>query len=201
MSDNNATKAQGAGIGALFGAAAGAGIGALAAGGKGAAWGAGIGAVLGGAGGYWWGSTVAERKANYVNEEDRLDGEITTVIGYNHKLKEENDQKEIRIARLKMEVAELKSRYRNGTVRERALRAKQSEINSAYCDGEKCKNHMNKELTALSNYQKSINGTKDPRKVAKLNREIAALKHNIEMLDANNRQLARLHNSLAGVRK
>ncbi len=83
MNDSTRTKAEGTGFGALLGAAAGAGIGALAGGGDGALIGAAAGAALGGAGGYAAGSYVAERKQEYANEEDRLDGEINVVVKLN----------------------------------------------------------------------------------------------------------------------
>lgn len=201
MSDSTKTKAQGAGLGAVILGGLGAIGGALIGGNKGAIIGAAAGVAVGGAVGCWWGSTVAERKKKYVNDEQMLDEEINVVAVYNNKLREDNGQKEIQIAQMKHEVAELNARYRKGNIKLSALQAKKKEIDTVYCEGQECKNHMNKELKALSTYQKSINGTKDPQKVAKLNREIAALKQNIAMLDTNNRQLAKLQNSLAGVRK
>jgi chromosome segregation ATPase len=200
MSDSTRTKAEGTGLGTLVGAAVGAGIGALVAGGDGAAWGAGIGAVVGGGAGYWWGSTVAERKANYASEEDRLDGEIQVVAGYNNKLREYNQQQDAQISQMNQEIAAIKSRYGSGKVKLSKLQEKHDQISKMYCEGEDCKKNMNKELTALSEYQHSIKGTDDPQKVALLSKEIAALKQNIAMLDSNNRQMAQMVNSLS-VRK
>lgn len=201
MSDSTKTKAQGAGLGAAVLGGIGAITGAIVGGKKGAIIGAAAGAALGGVAGYWWGSTVSDRKKKYANEEERLDGEIKVVAGYNNRLKEDNKQTEIRIAQLNQEVANLQAKYRTRSVKKSTLQAKQKEINAVYCEGQKCKDHMTKELVALNKYQKGINGTKDTQKVAKLNQEIDALKTNIAMLDNNNMQLAKLQQSLTNVRR
>lgn len=201
MSDSTRTKSEGTAIGTGVGAGVGAGIGYAAGGGKGALIGAILGALLGGAGGFWLGSTVAERKAKYVTEEDRLNGEIQFARAYNSKLKEYNSKREAQVKQMGQEVAELRSRYRAGKVRMITLQGKQNQIHKIYCEGDDCKKHMTKELVALREYQKSLNGTKDSQKVVQLNREIGTLKRNIDELDRNNRQLAKMQSSLAGVRK
>ena len=83
--DQDATKAQGAGLGALLGGVAGAGLGALA----GAASGQGtegiiagaiaggvVGATALGVAGYMYGAKVAEKKAQYASSEDFYIAEI-----------------------------------------------------------------------------------------------------------------------------
>ncbi len=196
MSDSSRTKAEGTGFGALLGSALGAGIGALAGGGKGAAIGAGIGALVGGAGGYAWGSSVAERKAKYANEEDRLDGEINVVAGYNNDLQAINDKTAHRIGQLEQQVAALNSQYEAGNVQVSVLERKQREINSLVQNNEKIKGKMDDELVALNAYQDSIAQTQDQQKVAKLSNEIDTLKKNIATLDDGNKQMAQLVSSL-----
>ncbi len=85
-SDGRTTQAQGAGIGALGGAA----LGYLVGGQKGAA----VGALVGGAAGFAYGSNVAKRKAKYAKTEQWLDQEIAlahqanaSAYAYNRTLK------------------------------------------------------------------------------------------------------------------
>ena len=86
--DEDATKAQGAGLGAVLGGVVGAGAGALlgAASGRGtdgiiagAIAGGVVGATAGGIGGYMYGAKVAEKKAQYANSEDFYLAEITDI--------------------------------------------------------------------------------------------------------------------------
>ena len=91
--DADRTKAEGTALGALIGGLAGAAAGALIDKnnrGRGAAIGLGIGALGGGAAGYMYGKNAAERKQQYANEEDRLDGEINILKNYNAELDKRN---------------------------------------------------------------------------------------------------------------
>jgi prefoldin subunit 5 len=196
MSDSMRTKSEGTGLGVLVGAAAGGAIGFLVGGKEGAALGAGIGAGVGALGGYWWGSTVAERKAEYATAEDMLDGEISVVAGYNSKIKNYNDQQTAQITQMHQEVDNIRSQYRAGNVQMSTLQTKQKEINKLCGEGDECKNQMTKELAALQDYHKSLNGTLDSHKIAQLGQEIDTLKKNISMLDNNNKQMAKMVNSL-----
>lgn len=90
--------------------------------------GAGIGALLGGAGGYALGSTVASRKQQYVNEEDRLDGEIRVFAKYNSDLEEFNRQTATQIQALDQQIAEIKSQSSTSKDRAAALQSKQNKI-------------------------------------------------------------------------
>ena len=98
------------------------------------------------------------------------------------------------------EIANLKSLYMAGRVKEVALKQKQGEINSLISKADKFKESKNKELMALTEYLQSIDQTQDQANVAKLDQEVRMLKNNIAMLDSNNVQMARLVQSLT-VRK
>ena len=74
--DGGRTRAQGAGIGALGGAAVGTGIGAIAGGGDNLWIGALAGGVIGGAGGLIYGDQTAKAKEKALVEETRLTKEI-----------------------------------------------------------------------------------------------------------------------------
>ncbi len=194
-SDANRTKSEGTGFGALLGAGLGAGIGALVGGKQGALIGAGAGALLGAGAGYYAGSTVAERKEKYANDEDRLNGETAVVAQYNSELNEYNEQTATKVTALTQEVADLKTQYKAGEVKLSVLNDKKKEIVALNQDGVKRVGSMNKELVGLTAYSKSLDTTQDKLKVAMLDKEVAALKQNIAMLDNSNKQIALLANS------
>lgn len=195
-SDATRTKVEGTAFGALIGAALGAGVGALVDGSDGALKGAMIGGGVGAAAGYIGGKTIAERKQQYVNEEDRLNGEINVVAKYNSELKILISQTASRIKDLERQVSTLKSRYQKGAVQTGALKKKRDEINSLIHDVDNRKSSMNKELIALDEYQQSIKLSQNQTNVAKLKQEIDILKKNIAMLDTSNTRMAKLVQSL-----
>lgn len=197
MNDSTRTKAEGTGVGAVTGALVGGLLGqVIGHDAKSTLIGAAIGGALGGGAGYLVGSSVAERKEKYANAEDRLDGEINVVVGYNSDLKTYNEKTANRNKQLKQQVADLKSRYDAGNIEVSVLEKKQNEINSLIRSADKRKASMEKELVALNKYQQSISQTQDLAKVAKLGQEINILKKNIAMLDKNNKQMAQLVSSL-----
>lgn len=113
--DQDATKAQGAGLGALLGGVAGAGLGALA----GAASGQGSDAILvgaiaggvagataGGVAGYMYGAKVAEKKAQYASSEDFYLAEIGDIQQNTATIRATNQK-------LSRSVASLQSKKRN----------------------------------------------------------------------------------------
>ena len=79
MTEQEQTRAQGAGIGAAAGAVGGAMIGAIFGGRQGAAVGAMAGAALGVTAGALYGDHVANQKQKYVTEEDYIHACITSV--------------------------------------------------------------------------------------------------------------------------
>jgi len=113
--DQDATKAQGAGLGALLGGVAGAGLGALA----GAASGQGSDAILvgaiaggvagataGGVAGYMYGAKVAEKKAQYASSEDFYVAEISNIQKNTAAIRSTNQK-------LSRSVASLQTKKRN----------------------------------------------------------------------------------------
>ncbi len=88
--DQQRTKAQGAGLGAAAGAAVGTAIGAVAGGKEGALKGALIGGGIGLIGGYAYATHVANLKAQYVKEEDYLDACITSAEKVNQETRQYN---------------------------------------------------------------------------------------------------------------
>jgi flagellar biosynthesis GTPase FlhF len=193
--DANYTKAQGTALGAGVGAVLGAVLGNVVGGRNGMLVGAGVGALLGGAGGYALGSSVASRKQQYVNEEDRLDGEIQAFAKYNSDLEEFNKQTATQIQTLDQQIAELKAQSSTSQARAHALQSKQNEIKKWISEADQRKRSMNKELAALDQDLQRMNTSQDQAKVEKLNQEVNALKENIAVLDAQSVEMAKLNES------
>jgi len=210
--DGGRTREEGTGFGALLGAAVGAGLGAVIGGKNGALIGTGVGAVVGAGAGYVAGDAVADKKEAYVKKENHLDSRINSVVQYNSDLREYNEQTAARIADLDTEVAQLKSRYKSKEAQIDELTTKKDEINFLISASNERKTKMKKEVVALNQYMKTLKTAQGQAqaqgqakaeakvKMAKLGQEVAALKKNIADLDTNNKQMAKLVNTLS-VRK
>ena len=138
--DGRLTQAQGAGIGALGGAALGGLIGAAS---GNAGRGSLIGAALGGAGGFAYGTHVAHQKAKYKSTEEWLDACIAeaessrrAAVAYNRKL-------DGRIASLQGEVQRAKASGNKGELQRLKQEIKQERI-----EAEKQVNSVNEEVKA-----------------------------------------------------
>ena len=199
--DATRTKTEGTALGALLGGLVGAAAGAaLSPGnrGSGALIGAGIGAVGGGAAGYVYGSNAAERKQKYANEEDRLDGEITVVKRYNADLQQQNTALASNINDLKVRIKQLQSK--KASLKEKAYLTaeEQKYINGTLEKNNKDIARYNQELASLSQYkqeQESKSGKSAPQ-VVSLDQEITLLRNQINTLDSNNKQMAKLSDNL-----
>jgi len=203
--DATRTKTEGAAFGALLGGLLGAATGAaLSPGnrGSGALIGAGIGAVGGGAAGYVYGSNVAERKQKYANEEDRLDGEITVVKKYNADLQQQNTALASNINDLKVRIKQLQSKKTSLKEKAYLTDEEQKYVNGTLEKNNKDIARYSQELASLSQYkqeQESKSGKSAPQ-VASLDQEITLLRNQINTLDSNNKQMAKLADNLT-VRK
>jgi uncharacterized protein YcfJ len=199
--DATRTKAEGTAIGALLGGLVGAATGAaLSPGnrGSGALIGAGIGAVGGGAAGYVYGSNAAERKQKYANEEDRLDGEINVVKQYNADLQQQNTALASNINDLKERIKLLQSKKKSLKDKAYLTAEEQKYINDTLEKNNKDIARYNQELASLSQYkqeQESKSGKSAPQ-VASLDQEITLLRNQINTLDSNNKQMAKLSDNL-----
>lgn len=198
--DGGRTKSEATAFGAALLGSIGAVAGALICGENCAAIGAGAGALVGAGAGYVAGNSVAEKKQQYVENEDQLDGQINSVVQCNNDLQEFNDQTATQITDLDKDVAHLKSRYRAKKIKASVMTKKKEEITSLIQVAYQRKVKMNKEVIALNQYVNSVNHVQDRAKIARLSQEVEALKKNIAMLDSNNLQMARLVKSLS-VRK
>ncbi len=191
--DSGKTKAEGTAFGAAIGAGVGAIAGAIFGGKQGAAWGAAAGAAVGAGAGYVAGSAVADKKQEYVQQEDQLNEQIRVVAENNKELGDYNEQMTTKITALQEEISVLKSRYSKGEAQATALKDKQDEITALISEANTRIDSKNIELAKLDEYQKTLVNLQNQTNVAKLDQEIGTLKNNIAMLDKNaNVQMAQL---------
>jgi hypothetical protein len=200
--DAERTKAEGTTLGALIGGLVGAAAGAAIDKdnrGRGAVVGLGIGAVGGGVAGYMYGKNAAERKQQYANEEDRLDGEIAVLQNYNAELDKRNTATYNKIQ-------ELKKRVRNLHAQSQALRDQaylsaneQQVLINTIQTNEKDIDAYTQELNSLTTYKQELKkkGTQSQPQVANLENEISLLRNHINTLDSNNKQMAKLAENLS----
>lgn len=198
--DTTRTKVEGAAVGTAVGAGVGAAIGAIAGGKDGAKIGAAIGGIVGLAGGALFGKSVAERKQEYLDAEERLNNEIKIAVNSNAQLRDYNAQTETQIAALDKEISRLKLHYEARAASLSQLEQQENEIRGSISDAEQLKSSKEKELSALNEYLASVATTQQQSKTAQLQKEVDELKANIAMLDSNTTQMAKMADSLT-VRK
>lgn len=199
--DSERTKTEGAALGALLGGLVGAAAGALAGGdnkGTAAAIGFGVGAIGGGAAGYLYGASAAERKKMYASEEERLDGELAVVTKYNQDLGEQNIASMEQIQQLEKRVADLKSESADLKAKALLSEKEHQEISDSLAAKEKNLARYREELAAMQQYKSEVSaqGNRSDEEIAGLEREINLLRDNIDTLDSNNKQMARLAENL-----
>lgn len=191
MSDQNRTKAEGTGVGAVVGGLLGYAVG----GGRGAA----IGAALGAGAGFLVGNEIAKRKQAYANTEDFLDAEIAntkeynkTAVAYNAKLSKD-------VAALDKESKALRAKYDKGQVDKKALAAKSDALQKKIDDSKKLEDNLAKELevqTAILAEEKKSRPA-DDQYIVRLEKEVAALQKNLDKLREGSSQLAQIDQRLS----
>ncbi len=191
MSDQNRTKAEGTGVGAVVGGLLGYAVG----GGRGAA----IGAALGAGAGFLVGNEIAKRKQAYANTEDFLDAEIAntkeynkTAVAYNAKLSKD-------VASLDKESKALRAKYDKGQVDKKTLTAKSDALQKKIDDSKKLEDTLAKELevqTAILAEEKKTRPA-DDQYIARLEKEVAALQKNLDKLREGSSQLAQIDQRLS----
>lgn len=191
MDDQSRTKAEGAGVGALIGGVLGYAIG----GDRGAL----IGAAAGAGVGYAVGNEVANRKKEYANTEDFLDGEIArthefnaTAVAYNQKLGKD-------IVALEKESQKLRASYDKGAVKKDSLAAKRNDLQKRIADSKKLEDTLAKEQevqTAILDEQRATRPANDPY-ITRLEKEVQGLQNNLDKLREGSTQLARIDQRLS----
>jgi hypothetical protein len=191
MSDQNRTKAEGTGVGAVLGGLLGYAVG----GGRGAA----IGAAVGAGAGFLVGNEIAKRKQAYASTEDFLDAEIAntreynkTAIAYNAKLSKD-------VAALDKESKALRAKYDKGAVDKKALVAKSDALQKKIDDSEKLEKTLSEELevqTAILEQERK-NRPKGDQYIVRLEKEVKTLQKNLDKLRQGSTQLAEIDQRLS----
>ena len=189
--DEDRTRLEGAGIGALVGGLLGHVIGDDR--------GALIGAAVGAGAGYLVGNEIAKRKQEYASTEDFLDGEIgrtqefnSTAVAYNRKLGRE-------IAALEKESGVLRARYDKGRVDQRALAAKRDDLQTRMAENIKLEETLAQELEVQSGILAQERGGRDANDpyLARLENEVEQLQKNLDTLREGSTQLALIDQRLS----
>ena len=146
MNDQQTTVAQGAGVGALLGAGLGYAVtgdrrGVLA------------GAAIGGLAGAAVGSTVAERKAQYANEEDFLVAEIQRNEDFIREADAENRQMYAEIEDLDRESRRLAQQYRAGKASRSAMLAQRNRLENQLAKAKKINSLAERQLADAKSVQ------------------------------------------------
>jgi uncharacterized protein YcfJ len=191
MSDQDRTKAEGAGVGAVLGGLLGYAVGDE----RGLAIGVAAGAGLG----YLLGNEISKRKQAYASSEEFLDAEIAsthefnrTTMAYNKKLSEDIDT-------LEKESKSLRGKYDKGAVDKKALAAKSADLQKRVDGIKKLEKSLAKELevqTAILADEKKTRPD-DDQYIVRLEKEVNALQKNLDKLHEGSTQLARIDQRLS----
>lgn len=190
-SDQTRTKAEGTAVGAVLGGLLGYAVG----GGRGAA----IGAVAGAGVGFLVGNEVAKRKQAYASSEEFLDAEIATTQEYNRTTLAYNQKMSQDIAVLEKESTTLRAQYDKGKTDKQTMVAKREQLQKRIDDSKKLEENLSREVevqTAILEQERKERPAEDQR-IAKLEKEVAALQKNLDQLRDGSAQLARIDQRLS----
>ncbi len=190
-SDQTRTKVEGTAVGAVVGGLLGYAIGGKR--------GAVIGAAAGTGLGFLAANEVAKRKKAYATTEEFLDAEIASTQEFNHTALAYNEKISREVASLEEESAVLRAKFDRGQVDRQKLLAKRQELQKRLEDTQKLEKNLSQELeiqTTILEQGRKERPQDDPR-IAKLEKEVAALQKNLEKLREGSTQLARIDQRLS----
>lgn len=192
MNDQQLTVAQGAGVGALVGALAGQAIG-------GDTRSTLIGAAAGGLIGAAVGNSIAERKAQYANEEDFLNAEIARNQEFIREADAENRQLYADIARLDRESRRLAREYRAGKASRNALVQQKSSLEKQLTRAKQVNSLAEKQLAdanTVYSESKQKRGAQD-QYTRKLESNVVQLKETQQKSSQNVASLQKIYDSMS----
>lgn len=192
MSDQQMTVAQGAGVGALLGAVAGQAIGGNTRSTL-------IGAAAGGLIGAAVGSSIAERKAQYANEEDFLIAEIRRNEEFIREADAENRQLYAEIDRLDRESRRLAREYRAGKASRDAMVQQRSTLEKQLAKAKQVNSLAEKQLadaTEVYNESRQKRGPQD-QYTRQLESNVVQLKETRQQSSQNVASLQKMYDSMS----
>jgi hypothetical protein len=189
--DASVTKAQGAGGGALLGAALGGLIG-------GDAQSALIGAAIGGGLGYVVGNEVAKRKQAYASQEDLIAGETQRTVALLNEVKSVNSTLQKDIANYKKEIKKLNKQVAKDASKRAKLEQRKSELGAKHAQATQAISDVEKELeTTQAMYDDTATTATDKKKMRAWEKRINELKAQKVKLEENTNQLQAVSSTIA----
>lgn len=195
MDDQDKTRAQGAGIGAVAGALLGAIIGEAV--GDDPASGAIIGGMIGAAGGAVYGDHVARKKAEFASQEDFLDACMVSAsnvtaqaVAYNAGLQVELDQMDAAIAQNDAAIAA-------GTSNREELAALKQHGEAKLAEAGKALESIEIEIAAQKQVLEEEKGNPGGERLARLQQQVEALEAEQARLRASAQRLAAINNRMS----
>lgn len=155
--DQQATAAQGAAFGAILGGLLGAAVS------DNRATGALVGAAAGGLIGYGIGSSIAERKAQYANEEDFLIAEIRRNQEFTREAAAQNRQIRQEIAQLDRESQRVQREYRAGRASRDAMTRQKASLEKQLAKAKQINTLAEKQLADADQVHKESRQARGPQ--------------------------------------
>lgn len=194
LSDNQRTTAEGAGMGAVLGAAVGGIIGHQS--GSGAE-GAIIGGLLGAAMGGLYGNHVAGKKAEFASEEEYLDAVLAEARRVRDEAEQHNRTLETEIAQLDQQVAETLAAMAAGTANQETTQALRTDLVSRLSEAESGLEAVSDEIRIQREVAATEAGQGDQEQLRELEATIAELEAQKDELTAQTERLADLNNRMS----
>lgn len=193
VNDQQQTVAQGAVAGAFLGALLGAAVS------DNKASGALIGAAAGGLIGAGIGSTIAERKAQYANEEDFLVAEIRRNQEFIQEADAQNRQMYQEIAQLDRESKQLRRQYRAGRATRDALTRQQATVEKQLTNARKVKSLTEKQLADANQVYQESRQKRGPQDkyTQQLENDVVKLKDTNQQSGQNVASLQEMYDSMS----
>jgi uncharacterized protein YqgC (DUF456 family) len=195
MDDQDKTRAQGAGIGAVAGALLGAIIGEAV--GDDPASGAIIGGMLGAAGGAVYGDHVAKKKAEFASQEDFLDACMASAsnataqaVAYNASLQQELDQMDAVLAQNEAAIAA-------GNANQEQLAALKQQGEAKLAEAGKALEAVEIEIAAQKQVLEEEKGNPGGERLARLQQQVEALEAEQARLRTSSQRLAAINNRMS----
>lgn len=191
MTDQSRTKAEGTGAGAVLGGLIGYAVGDE----RGMAIGAAAGAGLG----FFVGNEIAKRKQAYASSEEFLNSEIASTKEFNKTTMAYNKTLSQDIKIFEKESKSLRGEYDKGAIDKKVLAAKSADLQKRVDATRKLEKTLAKELKVqnaiLADEKKSR--PKNDQYIARLEKEVNALRTNLDKLRDGSTQMARIDQRLS----